>query len=135
MNRKIKQLLIDCKAFLEPHKVAWNDAEQLTQRIEKAFKEDAYSTKHTNHIREVVCDYYGVTLEQIHSKTRRTEIVVPRQIICHLLREYTPLGIEDIGLQVNRHYSTVLHALETIDNYRETDKVFAATYILIEEML
>lgn len=72
----------------------------------------------------------GVTIEAIKIKTRKREIVEARQIAMWMLKRHTKLSLEAIGEYFeNDHehvfdHATVLHAIRTVNNLRETNKDF-----------
>lgn len=70
-----------------------------------------------------VCEYYGVTPQQIRSKTRKMPITRHRQMICYLSKLLTDASYPAIAKQVGRSdHSTILHARRTIDNLLSRDK-------------
>ena len=61
-------------------------------------------------------------------KTRKREIVVARQVSMYLAKEYTNMSLKSIGSHFGgRDHSTVIHAIQSINNLMETDKKFNAT--------
>ena len=65
----------------------------------------------------IVADFYGIEKEYIHQKTRRKEVVKPRQITMYLLREDFQLSFPAIGQKLGgRDHTTVIHSCEKIKN-------------------
>jgi chromosomal replication initiator protein len=57
------------------------------------------------------------------SPKRNAEITLPRQVAMYLCRETTDLSLPKIGkLFGNRHYSTVIHAVEKIEDELKYDE-------------
>jgi chromosomal replication initiator protein len=78
-----------------------------------------------DYIQKVVCDYFGLPLEAIHSKTRKREIVQARQLAMYFSKKMTKASLARIGLHCgNKDHATVLHACRTVNNLIETDKQF-----------
>ena len=78
-----------------------------------------------DYIQKVVCDYFGLPLEAIHSKTRKREIVQARQLAMYFSKKMTKASLATIGLHCgNKDHATVLHACRTVNNLIETDKQF-----------
>jgi chromosomal replication initiator protein len=78
-----------------------------------------------DYIQKVVCDYFGLPLEAIHSKTRKREIVQARQLAMFFSKKLTKASLATIGLHCgNKDHATVLHACRTVNNLIETDKQF-----------
>lgn len=75
------------------------------------------------HIQDIVCDYFGVHKEQLHSKTRKREIALPRQLVMYFSKEYTSATYSRIGDELGgRDHTTVMHAHKTISNQSKVDK-------------
>ena len=74
-------------------------------------------------ITEVVCDHFGLTVEQILSSDRSRSIARPRQIIMYLCKSMTDLPLDAIGREIGgRDHSTVLHGVNKISReYREDE--------------
>ncbi len=62
-----------------------------------------------------VAEFYGVDEESIYEKTRRREVVRPRQIIMYILREDFRISYPTIGTKLGgRDHTTVIHSCEKI---------------------
>ena len=62
-----------------------------------------------------VAEYYGIDEESIYEKTRRREVVRPRQVIMYLLREDFGISYPTIGTKLGgRDHTTVIHSCEKI---------------------
>ncbi len=67
------------------------------------------------HVVKTVCDYYGVTEEDILSKKKNREIAFPRQVGMYLLKELTDLTSQKICDYVGlTNHSTVIYACKKI---------------------
>jgi chromosomal replication initiator protein len=55
-----------------------------------------------------VCKYSGMEFAEVLTKCRKREYVEPRQLICYLLRQLTPLSTGQIGILLRRDHSTVI---------------------------
>jgi chromosomal replication initiator protein len=75
-----------------------------------------------DNIQRVVCQYFGISEEEIKGKTRTKNIALARQIAMYLCKEYTELSLKAIGFHFGgRDHSTVIHAIQTISEQRELD--------------
>lgn len=64
-----------------------------------------------------IAEFYGVEESSMYAKTRKREIVRPRQIIMYILREDFHLSYPAIGTVFGgRDHTTVIHACEKIKN-------------------
>ncbi len=62
-----------------------------------------------------IADFYGIDSEIIYEKTRRREVVRPRQIIMYILREDFHISYPTIGTKLGgRDHTTVIHSCEKI---------------------
>ena len=67
-------------------------------------------------IMNTVCDYYGLTMDDMTGPTRKREITVPRQIAMYLTREMTGMSLPQIGnVFGGRDHTTVLHSCKTVE--------------------
>ena len=74
-------------------------------------------------IRSTVANHYKIKIADMDSPKRNAEITLPRQIAMYLCRETTDLSLPKIGkLFGNRHYSTVIHAVEKIEEQLKYDE-------------
>jgi chromosomal replication initiator protein len=66
-------------------------------------------------IKKMICKYYNVTLEDIMSRSRKQNLVRPRQIAIYLARHYTDAPLQSIGKSFNRYHATALHSINCIE--------------------
>jgi len=72
---------------------------------------------------EKVSRYYDIDHASIYEKTRRKEVVKPRQIIMYILREDFQISYPAIGKKLGgRDHTTVIHSCEKIKNELKTDQ-------------
>ena len=68
------------------------------------------------YIIQVVADHFGITIADILSAKRKSEIVYPRQIAMYLCRKCTTESLISIGKYMgDRDHSTVIHGSEKIE--------------------
>jgi len=69
-----------------------------------------------------VARYYEIDQASIYEKTRRKEVVKPRQIIMYILREDFQVSYPAIGKKLGgRDHTTVIHSCEKIKNELKTN--------------
>ena len=74
-------------------------------------------------IRSMVANHYKIKIADMDSPKRNAEITLPRQVAMYLCREETDLSLPKIGkLFGNRHYSTVIHSIEKIEEQLKYDE-------------
>ena len=71
---------------------------------------------------DTVCEQYGVKKDDILSKKRQAEIVLPRQIIMYLCRENTEASLEEIGKPLGKKdHTTVISGINKIKKLTAVD--------------
>ena len=74
------------------------------------------------YILDVVCDHFNISPDDVCSKKRNAEIVLPRQIIMYLCRKYTDAPQVRIALLCGKKdHTTVIHAEEKIKELIDED--------------
>ena len=64
---------------------------------------------------KVVCDFYSIDEDSVYEKTRRKEVVKPRQIAMFILREDFNISYPTIGQKLGgRDHTTVMHSCEKV---------------------
>ena len=87
-------------------------------------------------IENVVSDYYGISVNELHTKNRSRNIAYPRQIAMYLSRELTGTSLPQIGNHFGgRDHTTVLHAYEKIKGDREKDSALDKRIIELTELI
>ncbi|ADL32753.1 chromosomal replication initiator protein DnaA1 [Butyrivibrio proteoclasticus B316] len=72
---------------------------------------------------DTVCEQYGSKKEDIFSKKRNSEIVLPRQVIMYLCREHTDASLEEIGkLLGKKDHTTVMSGINKIKKQIKIDE-------------
>lgn len=80
-------------------------------------------------IRKIVANHYHVNEADLDSKSRKSTILLPRQVAMHLTRQLTQHSTTEIGKHFgNRDHSTVINACKRIDDLLANDHIFAETY-------
>ncbi len=83
-----------------------------------------------------ICDYFGEKESYVKGLLRKREFTVPRQVCMYFLRQKTSLSLKNIGQIFNgRDHSTVLYAIQTVNDFIDTDRVFARSIRDIEAIL
>ena len=72
---------------------------------------------------DVVCEHFQISLEQLKSKSRSSNIARPRQIAMYLCKNMTDISLDGIGeLLGGRDHSTVIHGVNKItDEYEKME--------------
>lgn len=65
---------------------------------------------------------YEISIEDIHGRSHRPEIVRARHAAMYLIREHTELSYPQIGRLFNRHHTSVLHGVASIEGARRVNR-------------
>lgn len=72
---------------------------------------------------DIVSEHFNISKEDITSKKRNAEYVLPRQIIMYLCRNMTDASLQNIGkLLSKKDHTTVLHGIKKIEEKINTDE-------------
>jgi chromosomal replication initiator protein len=66
-------------------------------------------------IKKLVCKYYNISIEDVISRSRKQNLVRPRQIAIYLSRQYTDAPLQSIGKSFNRYHATALHSINCVE--------------------
>lgn len=95
--------------------------------------------KKTVSIKEVVktiADFYRIEEENIYEKTRRREIIKPRQVAMYILREDFNISYPSIGQKLGgRDHTTVIHSCEKIKKDIKSDPILLQEIDQLRSML
>jgi len=85
---------------------------------------------------KAVAEFYDVSEKELLERSRKKEIVKPRQVIMYLLREELKSSFPFIGLKIGgRDHTTAIHACEKIRKEIELDSNLSDEINLIKEKL
>lgn len=102
--------LILCQAQLKNHCLNLGETKQLLKNHVKPQK-----TVSVHDITVAVADFYNVGEKMLYDKTRKKEVVKPRQVAMYLLREDFNSSFPYIGQKLGgRDHTTVIHAYDKI---------------------
>ena len=79
-------------------------------------------------IQRIVAEYFQISVEDIRSKKRSSNISFPRQVAMYLCRNLTNESFPRIGIEFGgKDHSTVMHSVEKIENEIKVNKDLANT--------
>ena len=85
---------------------------------------------------KTIADFYNISEEIIYNKTRKKEVVKPRQIIMYILREDLNISFPSIGEKLGgRDHTTVIHSCEKIKNELKTNPILLQELSQIRAMM
>ncbi len=117
-----------------------NKVEITLDNVEEALK-DIISPNEKRQITHkliisVVAEHFGITSEDIVSKRRNSEYVLPRQICMYLCRELTADSLQSIGKSLGKKdHTTVIHGIEKISAEIKTNEELKNKIDIIKKKL
>ena len=85
-------------------------------------------------ILKAVADFYNISGADLIKRSRKKEVVRPRQVAMFLLRDETKLSFPEIGQKLGgRDHSTVIHACEKIRTEAAINEPLKQELTLIKE--
>jgi chromosomal replication initiator protein len=85
---------------------------------------------------KTVASYYNISEESIYDKTRKKEVVKPRQVIMFLLREDFNISYPSIGEKMGgRDHTTVIHSCEKVKDELKTNSILSQEITQLRTML
>jgi chromosomal replication initiator protein len=98
---------------------------ELAKEVMKNIVKEIQSDVSVDYIQKTVADFFKVELEAMKGKIKKREIVIPRQVAMYFCKRYTQLTLALIGENFGgRDHSTVIHALESVEDLMKTDSNF-----------
>ena len=87
-------------------------------------------------ILEVVSEHFSITISDLKSGKRNSNIAIPRQVAMYLCRTMTDTPLKSIGIMLGgRDHSTVSHGVEKVAEEIKSDEAFNNTVEIIKKKL
>jgi len=107
---------------------------ELTKETLKDILPQADHRSSAAEIVKFVARHYGLKVSEIKSRTNSKQIAFPRQVAMYLCKKLTELSYPEIGKQFNnKHHSTVMYAVDKVEQLRTTDDDLDRTLRNIQE--
>lgn len=85
---------------------------------------------------KIVSSFYNIEEDSVYDKSRKKEVVRPRQIIMYLLREVFNVSYPSIGQKLGgRDHTTVIHSCDKIKESLKTDADLANELAELKQLL
>lgn len=122
---------IICQTQLKNRELSLLEIKNLVKNNAKPKK-----TASAKDIIKTIADFYNISEESIYDKTRKKEVVRPRQVIMYILREDFSVSFPSIGEKLGgRDHTTVIHSCEKIKNDIKTDSVLTEEISQIRSLI
>lgn len=108
---------IMCQTQLKNRPLTLTEVKNLIKNSSKPKK--LISTKE---VIKIVSNFYNIDEQSIYDKTRRKDIIRPRQVVMYILREDFNISYPSIGQKIGgRDHTTVIHSCDKIKNELQVD--------------
>jgi chromosomal replication initiator protein len=98
------------------------NTENLSVWLKDILRHNSKGQISVNYIQQLTADSFGVTIEDLISARRTSEIALARQIAMYIAREQLNDSLQQIGYAFNKKdHTTVLHACKKIEELMKTD--------------
>lgn len=121
--------------FIKKHKV---DIKYLRKNVEPPVKSGEYNryviknvpipTKVEAEILYVISNYSFTPIDEILSRSRKTEAVNARRVYAVILYLYLNYNLSEAGRRLGRDHTTIIHSLRTHDALLESDPRYLRMY-------
>ena len=122
--RDLEGALLKLKAFVDFSRI---EHSSISKDVVEAALGDLIAPKkrlvEINEIQKTVSKYYGITVSDLVSNSRKQHLVRARQMAVYLCHNLTALSLSKIGQNFgNRDHSTVLYSCEKLKDLMETSE-------------
>ena len=110
----------------------------LTRKViqQRAGTEKRERTLSPGDVVATVAGFFGVGADRISGRSRRREILIPRQVAMYLSKQLTTRSLPEIGRKFGgRDHTTVIHAVRKIDELCQVDSGIEEDVDLLRRML
>jgi chromosomal replication initiator protein len=122
---------IVCQTQLKGKELSLNEIKSLVKNNAKP--------KRTVAIKDVIkliSGFYNIDEESVYNKTRKKEVVKPRQVIMYILREDFNVSFPSIGEKMGgRDHTTVIHSCEKVKEEMKTNPILSEEISQIRAMM
>ena len=120
-----------CQTRLKGRELSLNEIKNLVRSTEKPKRAIAIKD-----VVKTIADFYNIDESSIYEKTRRKEIVRPRQMAMYILREECSVSYPLIGQKLGgRDHTTVIHSCEKIKGELKINHLLVQEVNQIRSML
>jgi chromosomal replication initiator protein len=122
---------IICQTQLKNHPLSILEIKNLVKNSTKQKKNVSIKD-----VIRLVSEFYNVDEESVYDKTRKKEVVKPRQVIMYILREDLSVSFPSIGEKMGgRDHTTVIHSCEKVKEEIKTNPILMEEIAQIRAML
>jgi len=123
--------IIVCQTETKNKTLVLNEVKDLVKNSIKQKKLLSYKE-----VVKIIADFYKISEEIIYEKTRKKEVIKPRQVIMYILREDFSISYPSIGEKLGgRDHTTVIHSCEKVKKDILVDEILSREIQEIRSMI
>lgn len=108
----------------------------LAKQIVNQFIKEGTKEITVTNIKKLVADYFKLSVDTLHSKTRKRDIVIARQLSMYFAKTFTNNSYKVIGKEFGgKDHSTVIYSVKVIKDLMDTDQDFKKTVEELEKQV
>lgn len=112
------------------------DLERTKELLSHLVRQPKRATVHTDRVLDAVSSHYHLNLDDLMGKSRRKQIVLPRQVAMYLLRSENQFSFPAIGaIFGGRDHTTAMHACGKVGDNLEKDEILRQDIVAIRQKL
>ncbi len=131
--RELEGILNLCivQSQLKKREITMTEIKQLIKNSVRPQK-----TISINDVIKIIAGFYNIDERELYQKTRKKEVVKPRQVVMYILREDFNTSYPYIGQKLGgRDHTTVIHAYDKIKNDLQRDSLLSQEIEQIKTLL
>lgn len=126
--RQLEGTVKKVKAYRDLAEDEMEDTESIDRAIRDMLRKEKEYIPSPDVIIGEICKYYRIDEKSIRGKQRDRNAVRSRQVAMYLIRKIGNVALADIGREFsNRDHSTVIHAINQVEQRISEDTAFAET--------
>ncbi len=86
-------------------------------------------------VKDFVLGYYGQTFDQVTTISRDRALVKSRHLLAYFLRKKLSLTLKQISGMFKKDHATIIHSIQTVGDWCDTDKAFRKEFKAIEKLI
>ena len=100
----------------------------LAKEVIRKFVTHENKSISVENIAKLVAEHFSVSMDKLHSNTRKRDVVTARQLSMYLAKNFTKSSLKEIGHHLGgKDHSTVIYSINTVKDLIHTDPLFKET--------
>lgn len=88
-------------------------------------------TEKVEQVEQVISDFFGVSIEDVYSKNRKSAVALARHFLLYILNMHYSYSQKNLSVMYKRHIDVVRHSIRQTRYYVSHDKQYIGYYSLI----